>query len=549
MTDELEMIRNQNGGKGKTTALPCPRVTIVTMLPVNVIVPKLRQILVNQLAAGLPAAGGGLQNINALVKQCLQNISISMVFDIQGLREVLGEIRGSLSSSSHHAAEEQMERHKQREKEQEQEQLPLEPQDGPEEASVEVEAAKSEPVVPMPIPSPTKPRPARFKTEILDSEDEGEFEDPGNATDSSSELSSPPASLPDDFEEYEKLRQDNTPPKRDEDMTETTRQSSINDNDNQTKPQADNMENRTREIGSNSDNTGQTQTPSENNEREPSVDIKYPSPPPPEENSRPTTSIAVQTSATPPPPDMILITHISALLNGLFTGRDKSAGHETVTILLSQLRQLTGHFGDLPNDCPGPLIMILNSTTASTSSSFTSTSVAMSGENNPNNLGEQRPASREQQSQTTTDSTLRSIFQHHHQNGSKTKPSFGMVFTQLLDLHLLCTRIPRRQRQMGPARMGIVKDRPPLSTARSGAGAEPGVGISSPSHRFAWVVEVLLDERGVHEYDFDDDTIAEERASTPERQAQIQIRRRCREQRWGAVEVEEGGGRIVDVVV
>ncbi|KAM7190555.1 hypothetical protein V8F20_009688 [Naviculisporaceae sp. PSN 640] len=590
-----DMCRKQNDGKeGKMN--PFPRVTIVTMLPVNVLVPKLRQILVNQLAAGLPAGGGGgLGNINILVKQCLRNIAISMVFDVEGLREVLGEIAVSLAShsQSNSEGEEQERRHTQQpEKEDEQEQVTG--QDNPTERdSLEVGAVRSKPVMSIPIRSPAKPKPqpAKLRTEIRDSEDEdeeedesedegeGKLEDLGNVTDSSSELSSPPASLPDEFEfeEYEKLLQDNKPlPKQDGDIPDTVKESSTNNNDNPTKPraQADDLENRTEERDSNGDSNSQAQTPSEKKDDEPSGDTEaQPQSPPPStraaENSKPQTylktpkppaniDIDLQPS-TPPPPDMILITHMTALMNGLFTGRDKPAAHETMAVLSSQLRQLTSRFDNCPS--PSPVIMILNSTTTTASPFFTT------GENNVNanklGLGE-RPASRDQQQQpqqTTADPTLRSIFQNMHTTNAnaKTKPSFGTVFSQLLDLHLLCTRIPRRQQGQGQQQTQTQRQTQiqtqiqtqtgpiPFSTARGVAVTRAG-GISSPSHIFAWVVEVLLDERGVYEYDFDDpDKIGEGRSTITERQ--VKIRRRCREQRWGAVEVEEGGGRIVDVVV
>ena len=67
-----------------------PKAMIITMLPVNVLLPKLRHMLVNQVSA----LQDGLQNVNRHVKQCLENISISMVFDVEGLQEVLGGMRG-----------------------------------------------------------------------------------------------------------------------------------------------------------------------------------------------------------------------------------------------------------------------------------------------------------------------------------------------------------------------------------------------------------------------------------------------------------------------
>ncbi|CRK26902.1 hypothetical protein BN1708_000688 [Verticillium longisporum] len=76
-----------------------------------------------------------------------------------------------------------------------------------------------------------------------------------------------------------------------------------------------------------------------------------------------------------------------------------------------------------------------------------------------------------------------------------------MVFAQTLDLHLLCTRVPR-----------------------SAEDAERIFGDAPGDARFVWVVEVLLDEIGVW--------------------GQGKGPRRSREQRWGAVDVV--GGSVVD---
>lgn len=232
-------------------------------------------------------------------------------------------------------------------------------------------------------------------------------------------------------------------------------------------------------------------------------------------------------------PDMVLITHTSALLNALFTSRDKEAAHNTMLLLSSHLHALTrAPSGD------GPLIMFLNSTT---SSDLSSTATA---------------PSRNWPHPKHPESTLRSIFNplapppppppdpaaaepappypptvpgpHAGQapgsnpvSATRNKPSFGQVFAHLLDLHLLCTRVPRTS-----------ADRAALTEAAASV-----AGVADVS--YVWVVEVLLDEVGVYE-----------RGSVDGRWDWG--RRRSREQRWGAVDVEgdgDGEERVVGAFI
>ena len=88
----------------------------------------------------------------------------------------------------------------------------------------------------------------------------------------------------------------------------------------------------------------------------------------------------------------------------------------------------------------------------------------------------------------------------------RNKPSFGLVFAQMLDLHLLCTLVPRTK-----------TDR----VALMASGGTASVG-------YVWAVEVLLDELGVY-------GLSEEGG----------WERRCREQRWAVVDVD-GAGRVVN---
>jgi hypothetical protein len=146
------------------------------------------------------------------------------------------------------------------------------------------------------------------------------------------------------------------------------------------------------------------------------------------------------------------------------------------------------------------------------------------------------------------DPTLRSVFNPaplaihgygHSTAWRRNKPSFGLVFTQLLDIHLLCTKVPRERQDAerlfaplhGPdsAAAGEVL----MEMDTPGYGPDTGVspirtmaGAASTHHdvRYAWVVECLLDEIGIWDGPG--------------------MKRRSREQRWGAVDVR--AGRIVD---
>ncbi|UKZ71586.1 uncharacterized protein TrAtP1_012541 [Trichoderma atroviride] len=179
-------------------------------------------------------------------------------------------------------------------------------------------------------------------------------------------------------------------------------------------------------------------------------------------NGKSTTTTASST------PDIVLITHFSSLLTSFFTQRDKSAAHVALRLLATRLRHLSR---TLPSN---PLILLLNST-----DSGAHASESHSHENNLNMNSIPLPLPDQQSSSTayksassSTDPTLRSIFNpaHHASTSYKAnKPTFGLVFTQLLDLHLLCTRAPRHSR------------------------------AATSSLRAVTVVEVLLDELGLWE--------------------------------------------------
>ncbi|KAG6272328.1 hypothetical protein E4U47_002564 [Claviceps purpurea] len=205
-----------------------------------------------------------------------------------------------------------------------------------------------------------------------------------------------------------------------------------------------------------------------------------------------TTTIAI-TNTTP---SFILITHFSTLLSGLFAQRERQAAHSTISLLSARLNYLSRN---LP---PGPLIMILNSVTESPGPTRT----RIQDDPKP------KPTKTKPTPSTPLDPSLQSIFSAppplnipgYHYTGNlprRLKPSFGLVFTQLLDLHLLCSRVARTR-----ARDGL-----PVPGLQDGEGHVGSV---------VTVVEVLMDEMGVW-------------------QGRRGVRPR-REQRWTAVDVVKG---------
>ncbi|KID89553.1 hypothetical protein MGU_03600 [Metarhizium guizhouense ARSEF 977] len=193
-------------------------------------------------------------------------------------------------------------------------------------------------------------------------------------------------------------------------------------------------------------------------------------------------------AAESPPPSVILVTHFSSLLTSLFARRERPAAHANLSLLASRLRHLSR---SLPSN---PLVLILNSTTSST---------------DPHGPEPGRHPSVTAAAGRPFDPSLRSIFNppplpipgYVPISSRRNKPSFGLVFTQLLDLHLLASRIPRAAED-----------------------AEVALGSTALEARFVTVVEVLLDEMGLW--------------------TGRMGKRPNREQRWAAVQVD--GGRVVD---
>ena len=205
-------------------------------------------------------------------------------------------------------------------------------------------------------------------------------------------------------------------------------------------------------------------------------------------------------------PDMILITHFSSLLTTLFTRRDRAGAHSALALLSSHLRYLAR--------TSGPLIMLLNTTSS-----------PPPGHPNHQESNRPRPAQR------PLDPTLRSIFGHNSGGDGHrvNKPAYGATFAGLLDTHLLCTRAPRAR-----ADAEALLSHPPQSA------------LAAPLRcRYAWVVEVLMDEVGVWEWRRDGDAGREGGRGG---EGELRWTRRCREQRWGAVDVRDRV-RIVDAFV
>lgn len=165
----------------------------------------------------------------------------------------------------------------------------------------------------------------------------------------------------------------------------------------------------------------------------------------------------VSTSATP---DIILITHFSSLLTSFFTQRDNSVAHATLRLLASRLRRLSR---TLPSN---PLILLINSTdsgaASSTTTTTTTTTTAAAAHSSEYDIP---PPDQPATQKPSVDPTLRSIFNpasdasgHGHAGGYKpNKPTFGLVFTQLLDMHLLCTRAPRPGKTALPRALTVVE--------------------------------------------------------------------------------------------
>ncbi|KAF4822027.1 hypothetical protein CGCSCA5_v002685 [Colletotrichum siamense] len=442
------------------------RVMVVTAQPPAAILPALRDAVKAELAA----RGVTGSEVRGRLVSCLERVSITRVFDLEGLWEVLGDLDIPPESPGSEAAS-----------------LVPEPEEDPEvllaSQGQQKEVASPEPErITLPDLKPVYESPQRrpVRTEIADSEEDdisdGEDGDVSDGKDndinedkddeapapSSSELSdlSPPpssmasmlatpdpAAVPEDKEESDSH---DDPGAKHEEKPPPPREQPVDD------------QNRSR-------------SPRREAEPEP-----------------------------PAPPDIILITHFSTLMTALFTGRDRASAHDGLQSLSAFLRYLSRSLSS------SPLIMLLNSTSSSKSRTLTEPPPMPPSEAPP------PPDERSSSSSKPLAATLRSVFNPPqldipgyagHAAARRNKPTFGLVFAQLLDLHLLCTKVPRTREDA--ERLYAPPDR-----------GDGGGG------RYTWVVEVLLDELGVWE------------------EGAAPGVRRCREQRWTAVDVR--AGRVVD---
>ncbi|KAI0101274.1 hypothetical protein F4814DRAFT_432854 [Daldinia grandis] len=443
------------------------RAAIVTTLTPAAILPALRDVIRAQVQVALgPTANQKQEVVNAEVRRCLERISISRVFDVEGLWEVLSE-------------------------------LETPPLLGCETASKEKEKEKEEEVA----------------STTATTEDKG-----------GSVHVKPPGSFSPDMSNEEGKDKDErvegippSPPHKTKRM----------------------------EVADSEDEEELSLSPPSLPEQQPPAHPPPSSPPkPPSSPSPPPAVPTAQATTTPNPvlasnqehhshiPDLILITHFSTLLTNLFTrsADNKAAAHTTLQLLSSHLRYLA-RSGD------GPLVVLLNSTTVTSVS--TSGSAGSAGTSRiPPNLTSTTAAAAAAAGAAVKDRplepTLRSIFLPAPLPGigvgggstatsrRQSKPAFGASFAQFLDLHLLCTRVPRTR-----------------------ADAEALVAGTSGLVWWCWVVEVLLDELGAEVYRDGDKGGSRHLADGSGDNGRVW---RSREQRWGAVDVR-GRVRVVDAIL
>ncbi|KAI1658779.1 hypothetical protein F4813DRAFT_44199 [Daldinia decipiens] len=422
------------------------RAAIVTTLTPAAILPVLRDVIRAQVQVALgPTANQKQDVVNAEVRRCLERISISRVFDIEGLWEVLSELETPASFGRDAAAPEG--------KEEEVPSTTTTTEDKEHSAHAELlglfppgmskEEDKDETVEDIPPSPPPKTK----RMEVADSEDEEELSlSPPSLPEQQPSASPPPSSLP-------KASPSPAPP--------------------------------------------------------PAI--------PPAQTTTPSPASTGNHEKPPHIPDLILITHFSALLANLFTrsADNKAGAHTTLQLLSSHLRYLA-------RSSAGPLVMLLNSTTAATTTAASiSTPVGGPSTSAGTSHVPQNPASAAATAKDRPlEPTLRSVFLPAG-GRRQSKPAFGATFAQFLDLHLLCTRVPRAR-----------ADAEALAAGTSGLG------------RWCWVVEVLLDELGVEgsRGGGEGDNKALDGGGGNGRTW------KSREQRWGAVDVR-GKVRLVDAIL
>lgn len=447
-----------------------------------------------------PSAAAAAHDVNAEVRACLARVSISRVFDVVGLWQVLDEIEvssrprgpkrgGSLSQEERKAGCSDDDESDEGYEGDEGDDLmaPPPPQqgastvEGEEAYAVKTGAARDGPPraaeatrLPSPATSlpPLRP-PVPVRVEVSDSEDDDDA------------LSSPPASV----EEVSEPRK--------EAVTEAK----------------DHEADRGKRVSRDPDGT--------------------------------------QTTQRSTMPDMILVTHFSTLLSALFTqsGTDRASAHTTLQLLSTHIRYLARSSDSV--------VMLLNTTTAITTSSDASRLSGLADPDAPPADLVAKDSSRgnmnmnlHNRSSRPLDPTLRSIFNPAPTTGDagpgagghgsygaagnmisrRNKPTFGLTFAQFLDVHLLCTRLPRTRADAEAmvSTTGRYNDLRNDDRAVEGA-AVPATATGRGAVEYCWVVEVLLDELGV----WAAGSLGGETA-----------RRVNREQRWGAVRVDRESGVV-----
>ncbi|KAI8295676.1 hypothetical protein K4K59_004507 [Colletotrichum sp. SAR11_240] len=418
------------------------RAMVVTAQPPAAILPALR----DAVKAELVARGVTGSEVRGRLVSCLERVSITRVFDLEGLWEVLGDLDIPPGSPASEAAS-----------------LVPEPEEDPEvlQASQgqEEEIASPEPErITLPDLKPAHESPQRrpVRTEIADSEEEDDISDGEDSDDSDgkdndiNEDKDDEAPAPSSSE----LSDLSPPPSSMASMLAT--------------PDAAVVPEDKEESDSHDD-------PDAKQEEKPSTPPEQPA----EDQNRRSRSPRME-AEFPVPPDIILITHFSTLMTALFTGRDRLSAHDGLQSLSAFLRYLSRSLSS------SPLIILLNSTSSSKSKTLTEPPPMPPSEAPP------PPDERSSSSSKPLAATLRSVFNPPqldipgyagHAAARRNKPTFGLVFAQLLDLHLLCTKVPRTRED----------------AERLYAPPDRGDGGGGGSVRYTWVVEVLLDELGVWE--------------------------------------------------
>ncbi|KAF4779294.1 hypothetical protein HER10_EVM0002585 [Colletotrichum scovillei] len=512
------------------------RVMIVTTQPPAAILPPLRDAIRTELVV----RGTAEADVVTRLRRCLGRVSVSRVFDLEGLWEALGDLDippespepRMVSSPGFRAPSGDR-----LEKDDDKHLTGGEKKDeGVAEASAGVEApaedaanssrrhehAAPEPEVsqqPERIVLPElKPRPQPTKstrTEIADSDEDDDEDAISLPSSSSSSLSPPPSSIrsPTPFMTAASPEREAV----EEEVTEGAEGEGFNNHAEETPDQV------TEELHEEETVSRPPQPENEPLDAIPAVAAA--------EAAEATAATAPESrspeddhSKLPALPDIILITHFHSLMTALFTRRDRQSAHDSLQRLSSHLRYLSRNLES------SPLIMLLNSTSSSKEPTTSKPADAQGGPPPPPPPpigGDHFTGS----SGKAVDPTLRSIFNPPALNitgygyggnqaaSRRNKPTFGLVFSQLLDLHLLCTKIPRDK-----------EDAERLYASAPGSGGEDdGTG----GVRFVWALEVLLDENGVWEH-----------GTGAESGGRRRVPRKSREQRWGVIDVR--GGRVVD---